>query len=177
MSIEQGIHNSSDLGLDDKNSWSTPQPVFDWLNDQFNFDLDVCASEENHKTKYYLSKDQTALEEDWFGWGDRGFCNPPYSRGMIKQFIDKAVEEATKGFETVFLVPNTTEASWCKMDQADEVIFIVGGRLSFVHPTTGKPQAGNTKGSMIMVFNRRGLSNQTRYSTIERDLIMSKACE
>jgi phage N-6-adenine-methyltransferase len=177
--------NSSDLHIDDKNSWSTPQYIFDWLNSRFDFDLDLCASDNNHKVAEYFTLKDNALLIDWSKWAEAaalditiplkkqysGFCNPPYGRGEIAPLIEKAVVEASKGFESVFLVPNTIEAAWADIDNAAEVIFITNGRLSFVHPLTGDPVAGNPKGSMILVYNLKGLKAKTKFKTIDRQSI------
>ena len=36
--------------------WSTPQEFFDELNNEFNFDLDPCADELNHKCQHFFYK-------------------------------------------------------------------------------------------------------------------------
>ena len=36
-------------------SWETPQWLFDELNAEFNFDIDLCATEENSKCGIYCS--------------------------------------------------------------------------------------------------------------------------
>ena len=38
--------------------WATPQDLFDELNNEFHFDIDVCADESNHKCDKYYSKEQ-----------------------------------------------------------------------------------------------------------------------
>lgn len=40
--------------------WSTPQDFFDKLNNEFNFDLDPCADELNHKCQHFLQRNRTA---------------------------------------------------------------------------------------------------------------------
>lgn len=40
--------------------WSTPQDFFDELNNEFNFDLDPCADELNHKCQHFLQRNRTA---------------------------------------------------------------------------------------------------------------------
>ena len=47
--------------------WATPQYVFDWLNNIFNFELDPCASEENHKCNKYFTKEIDGLSQKWGG--------------------------------------------------------------------------------------------------------------
>jgi len=45
--LNQGLFTSkTDL-------WETPQLLFDQLNEEFNFDIDVCALAENAKCKNY----------------------------------------------------------------------------------------------------------------------------
>lgn len=47
--------------------WSTPQDFFDELNNEFNFDLDPCADELNHKCQHVFTKEQNGLSKDWGG--------------------------------------------------------------------------------------------------------------
>ncbi len=47
--------------------WGTPQELFNRLNKEFNFTLDVCASEENAKYPKYYTKEEDALKQEWGG--------------------------------------------------------------------------------------------------------------
>lgn len=47
--------------------WETPQHIFDLFDSEFNFNLDVCASEDNHKCEAFYSKADNGLEKDWGG--------------------------------------------------------------------------------------------------------------
>lgn len=73
--------------------WPTPRYVFDKLNDEFHFNLDVCADDLNHKCDRYFTKEQDGLRQDW-----KGTCwmNPPYGR-TIGQWVKKAYESARGG--------------------------------------------------------------------------------
>ncbi len=55
----------------------TPQDFFDKLNEEFHFELDVCATAENAKCKKYYSSEEDGLKQEW-----KGVCrmNPPYGR-------------------------------------------------------------------------------------------------
>ena len=159
---------SSDLSATDKDSWSTPQWLFDSLDQEFFFVADMCASNENAKCNRYFSIHNPAQNKmSWAGVGDAVFVNPPYSRGMIKMFMDKAVEQQGCGVTSVFLVPATPEASWLPIKHASEIRFITGGRVSFCHPVTGKSIGGNTKGSMVVIFRPNNLPVVTHY--VDRD--------
>lgn len=48
-------------------NWETPQYFFDELNDEFHFDLDPCADEDNHKCEKYFTKEIDGLSQDWGG--------------------------------------------------------------------------------------------------------------
>ena len=43
--------------------WSTPQNFFDELNKEFNFTLDPCADEFNHKCDKYFTEEQDGLKQ------------------------------------------------------------------------------------------------------------------
>lgn len=47
--------------------WATPQEFFDEINKEFNFNLDPCADDTNHKTQVYFTKEQDGLKMDWGG--------------------------------------------------------------------------------------------------------------
>ena len=68
MSINKGLFTSNtDL-------WATPQDFFDKLNEEFNFELDVCANDENAKCARYFTETEDGLKQNW-----NGVCwmNPP----------------------------------------------------------------------------------------------------
>lgn len=44
--------------------WATPQWFYDELNKEFNFNLDPCADESNHKCEKYFTKEQDGLTQD-----------------------------------------------------------------------------------------------------------------
>jgi len=153
---------SSDLKDDMKNSWSTDLRVVNAMDREFDFDLDAAANDSNHKFTPYLTKEDDALAVDWSEIelsykGSESFVktvwiNPPYGRGMIKKFMGKCIEQKEKGVTSVLLVPATLDAQWLPIQEISEIRIITGGRLSFAHPTTGKKIAGNTKGSMFVIF-------------------------
>ena len=49
--------------------WATPQSFFDEINNEFQFDLDVCATDENHKCDRYFTVKDNGLEKNWGGVG------------------------------------------------------------------------------------------------------------
>lgn len=57
--------------------WATPQDTFDKLNEEFSFEIDVCANADNAKCAKFFTKEDDGLSQDWSGvcW-----MNPPYGR-------------------------------------------------------------------------------------------------
>lgn len=49
----------------DKNFWETPQRLFDELDAEFHFTLDVAASDENHKCARYFTQNDDGLRQNW----------------------------------------------------------------------------------------------------------------
>lgn len=47
--------------------WATPQSLFDELDAEFNFNLDPCATDKNHKCVEYYTKADNGLEKSWGG--------------------------------------------------------------------------------------------------------------
>ena len=106
--------------------WGTPQDLFDELDAEFHFDLDVCALPENAKCERYFTPEQDGLVQEWDG---TCWCNPPYGR-QIGKWVKKASECGTM---VVMLVPARTDTKWFHdyiYDKA-EVRFL-RGRLHFV---------------------------------------------
>jgi len=136
--------------------WATPVDLFDKLDYEFDFEIDLAATGENTKCESFYSKESNSLEQDWGGTFDRGWINPPYSRGLCAQFIAKAAEERRKGFLTVMLLPARTDtkafhthiydaSTWRPRDGIE--IRLLPGRLKFGGSTNSAPFP-----SMIVVF-------------------------
>ena len=49
------------------NEWATPQEFFNRLNAEFNFNLDPCATDENHKCEKYFTQEIDGLSQSWGG--------------------------------------------------------------------------------------------------------------
>lgn len=114
-----------------RSDYGTPQWLFDQLDREFHFSLDVCANEKNHKCSAYYTEKMDGLEQSWPLSGNC-WMNPPYGR-VIPQWMEKAAQEYLMGVKTVALIPARVDTLWwlkfCLL--ASEVRFIVG-RLKFV---------------------------------------------
>ena len=118
-------------------NWPTPRYVFDPLNAEFHFTLDVCADSVNHKVDRFFDAESDGLKQDWTK--DVCWMNPPYGR-VIGQWVKKAVETAKGGGIVVALLPARTDTKWWKeyVMTASELRFI-SGRVKFGNAGVGAP--------------------------------------
>ena len=116
------IHFSSATDL-----WSTPQDLFDKLDREFGFTLDVCATTENAKCTRFYTKAEDGLAQPWTGvcW-----MNPPYGR-TIGNWMAKARKAAKSGATVVALVPARTDTRWWHDYATKGEIRFLPGRLRF----------------------------------------------
>ena len=147
----------------DRDSWETPQWLFDWLNETFCFTLDAAANTDNYKCFRFCTPEQSGLEKDW--GQETVYCNPPYSRGMKKKFLDKARSE--KQATSVFVVPALPSEGWFPHD-ASMIIWITGGRVGFVNPLTGEENPNPPSGTCVVIFSPLHFGTTT-YTTVDRD--------
>ena len=125
--------------------WFTPQSVFDELDAEFHFNLDPCATDENHKCEKYFTKEQDGLKQNWGGY--RVFCNPPYSE--IGAWTEKCFREGRKDNTlVVMLIPSRTDTRYFHnfIYQRTEIRF-VKGRIQFGDSGDNAPFP-----SMIVIF-------------------------
>ena len=113
--------------MSETHEWETPQSVFDSLNAQFRFTLDVCANHDNAKCERYFTKEDDGLSQEWTG---TCWMNPPYGR-EIGKWMEKAYESAKQGATVVCLVPARTDTRWWYDYAMAGEIKLVKGRLRF----------------------------------------------
>ena len=103
------------------------QTFFDRLDEEFGFDLDVCALRENAKCSRYFTPAKDGLKQQWAGvcW-----MNPPYGR-QIATWMKKAYESSQNGATIVCLVPARTDTKWWHDYATKGEIRFVRGRLRF----------------------------------------------
>lgn len=90
--------------------WETPPEIFDPLDQEFHFDLDVCATSANTKAETYLDRELDGLAQPWVG---RCWMNPPYGR-EIGKWVKKA-HDSTENREATLvccLLPARTDTRW-----------------------------------------------------------------
>lgn len=119
-----------------RQDYKTPHKLFELLDSEFHFTLDVCADETNHKVDTYITEQEDGLKQSW-----SGICwmNPPYNKK--KEWVIKAYEESLKnGCIVVCLIPARTNTNWWHdYCQKGEIRFIKG-RPKFEGMEHGLPQ-------------------------------------
>lgn len=111
-----------------KKNYETPRELFDKLNDEFHFTVDLCADEYNHLCEKYYSAENDGLKANLDG--EIVFCNPPYGHSSTSKWIQKCATDG--GDITVMLIPARTDTKafheyiWGKAE-----IRFLQGRIKF----------------------------------------------
>jgi DNA N-6-adenine-methyltransferase (Dam). len=140
---KMAVHYSSD-----KMDWETPQELFDLLDAEFNFTIDVCATPETAKCLAFFTPEDDGLAQDWrdhIGW-----MNPPYG-DEIPDWVAKAYEESRKGAIMVCLVPARVDTSWWWNNCIHGEIRFLKGRIKFKQ--NGNQESGAPFPSAVVVFS------------------------
>lgn len=126
--------------------WETPKDLFDKLNKEFHFALDVCATPENAKCEEFYTKEQDGLKQPWKG---TVWCNPPYGR-QIGEWVRRAFFASVSGSTVVMLLPARTDTKWFHdyiYKRNNVEIRFIRGRLKFGGNKNSAPFP-----SMVVVF-------------------------
>lgn len=146
---------TSGLMSSDSVEWATPWELFNHLDSEFHFTLDVCASKGLEKCDRYFTPEIDGLSQNW----DNEICwmNPPYG-SEIKNWVEKASKQ--RGGVVVALLPNRTDTKWYKqfVEPCASEIRLIAGRVKFGNAQTGAPFP-----SMIAIW---GTPRTPRYGVI-----------
>lgn len=142
---KNGQGNLAPLLSSKTDQWATPQDLFDDLNSEFCFDLDVCASELNAKCERYFTQADDGLAQNWTG---TCWMNPPYGE-VIGDWVAKAKASAEAGATVVCLVPARVDTAWWWNNCRYGEIRFLKGRLKFGGADTSAPFP-----SAVVIFGR-----------------------
>lgn len=127
-----------------KNDWRTPKDLFEKLDREFRFTVDLCASKENALCKKFYTEESDGLKADLTG--ENVFCNPPYERKLQYAFIRKCAE--SKSNVCVMLIPDRTDTKmFHEYIYGKAEIRFIKGRLKFSNAEHNAPFP-----SMIVIF-------------------------
>lgn len=155
-----------------KDLWETPLMLVSTLDDEFNFDTDVAASNQNAIFGRFFTEENSALSRT-AEWGRVNWCNPPYSD--VSPWVCMAIEQHRLGKTTVMIVPSDTSVKWFKMafNSCNEVRFI-SGRISFINAETKKPVNGNNKGSVLFIWRAYAPKQSHCVTLVDRDSLIAR---
>ena len=139
-------------------TWETPPELFNPLDREFRFTLDVCALPATAKCETYFTPAFDGLAQRW-----EGVCwmNPPYGREIV-HWMRKAYESAASGRATVVcLVPARTDTKWWWDYARHGEVSLLPGRLTFWQ--NGEPYKDPAGFPSAVVVFRPGLPSHTRY--------------
>lgn len=126
-----------------KDDWTTPKDLFEALDSEFHFTVDLCADDKNHLCEKYYTKKNSGLDADLSG--EVVFCNPPYGRKATSEWIKKCAESGTT---VVMLLPARTDTiAFHEYIYNKAEIRFIKGRLRF-----GNAQNAAPFPSMIVIF-------------------------
>jgi phage N-6-adenine-methyltransferase len=131
VSRRMDVHYSSET-----DEWATPQDLFDELDAEFKFELDVCALDSSAKCPTYFTPETDGLNQDWKNF--RCWMNPPYG-DVIGEWMAKAADAASKGATVVCLVPARVDTGWWWDYCLYGEIRFLRGRLKFGGSKTSAP--------------------------------------
>ncbi len=149
----------------------TPGYIYDWLHRRFWFNYDPASSAGNHKTAHYSTISGTfdcadsshghesanpygeySFEDGLaHSWADhRVFVNPPYSRGLLGAFIEKAIIEKDAAECIAMLVKVDTSTAWWRLLEANSHVEYLR-RVRYLD-TDGEPLPAATFASAIAIL-------------------------
>lgn len=124
-------------------NWNTPPHILTFVHTMFleygGIQLDPCASLYSPTVEAKQKEYKNGLTIPWL---PGTFCNPPYSENTL--WIQKAINEFTKGIDILLLLPANTDVRWWHL-LADFPVCFVKGRIHFIPgdpdlPNNHRPQ-------------------------------------
>ncbi len=125
-------------------SWCTPPELYTVLNDEFEFEFDLCANKKNSKCdewsgdiKYYVGNIYPILILKPTSF----FINPPYSRGKINHCMEQVELLNSFGKTVVSLTRFDPSTDWFKeyVDGVAAEVRMLRKRVKFVGANSGYP--------------------------------------
>jgi len=141
--------------------YSTPINLFKPLAEEFNLEIDVCASPNNAKLDTYWTIEDDALKQNWIG---NCWMNPPFGR-HIGKWVKKAWEDSKKfGGTKVCLVPVRSNTVWWNEVIHDAEIRFIIGEVNF-----NNEKRGLWLPMCILIFGER--AKKGHFSTINYKIL------
>lgn len=151
--------------------WQTPQELFERLNKQYKFKVDLAASKDNSKCEVFFSKENSYLDNR-IPYGDPNcWLNPPFSKAY--EFFEKVSKDFTpidrdswQGAVAIYKSSNMEASVWQDviLKQASWVL-ILKKRTNYTDPE--QPDRDSAPfGSSIIGFNVSYPENHQELGTL-----------
>lgn len=138
--------------LVETNERYTPPEVLDVIRILGPIAYDPCTPRHNPAGALrFTCPPENGLTTNWVELARRGlvFCNPPYSRGQILQWVRKAVRERRRFSENLLLLPQDLGTVWGQLlIRSCQGICFWKGRITFIRPD-GSYDAGAKQPSLF----------------------------
>ena len=158
------MNNLSVMFSSNDMTWETPIGLFNKLNNEFGFTVDVCAGHFTAKCPKYYTEQDDELSKDWSN--DICWMNPPYGKD-IYLWMKKTYEESLKGATVVALIPSRTDTVyWQEFCMKATEIRFIKGRLKF-----GDSQNSAPFPSAIIIFSPKDPNQPVKISSYDRGYI------
>lgn len=144
-------------------SWKTPMPLFQSLNAEFGFTVDVCASDWNHQCARYWTVKDDGLSKEWDG---ACWCNPPFDESKAR-WVEKAWRSAQAGATVVMLLKADflADSEWWHdyVMRSSEIRYMRG------RPTFAGMDGKTTSQRCLIVVMRPGCQGPPILSSVDKD--------
>ncbi len=145
------------MSAEKRQAWETPKHIFDYFDRLYDFDCDVCADAKNAKVPgRWIGKDWDALSNHSV-WGERNFCNPPYSNPAAWLAAAAYRAEFCNASTLILLNVCMDTIYYAKNERFMDTVSILkgnekeNGRIQFI-PAPGIKASTNSKGQMSILI-------------------------
>lgn len=149
LSREPSLHSGKGTPEDEL---ETPTSIFNPLNEEFGFNIDAAADDDNALCDFYFTKERSALGFAPWKVGDirgRVFCHPP-GGANISLFLDRARYELDHDYAdvVVFFLPVFTDTRWWHK-------WVMGNEIRLIRGMVPKKHGGKFKNPMCVVVMKK----------------------
>lgn len=114
MTTRTRRHNLRTLTKTGNVERKTPREVYDWLDREFSFTVDVASTHENALHAKHFTREDNGLAQSWHG--ERAFMNPPFGKS-IGEWVEKARDTARYSLGYIdsliaCVLPARVDAEW-----------------------------------------------------------------
>lgn len=164
--IQQPLFAALPIDPVGSNEWYTPPHIIEMARagmGSIDTDPSSCPrAQETVKASRYFDAETNGLNQEWLG---NVWLNPPYSRGLIDQFIDKLIREQRTSnmfLRATVLVNASMNAKWMhRLMGAASLMCVVDHRIQFYGPNMSG--SGNSYDSLLFYVEAQTKNAATKY--------------